>query len=66
MQPQISEHFGKCCQVTESGVPEPGLQADLLALPTIVPGVCEPGGLVCGSSKRQQPHRPQLPAIDRH
>ena len=26
-------------------------------------GVCNPGSLVCGSSKRQQPHRPLLPAI---
>ena len=25
--------------------------------------VCDPGGLICGSSKRQQPHRPQLTAI---
>ena len=57
---------GKCYQVTESGVTEPGLQANLLAPADDRAEVCDPGGLVCGSSKRQQPHRPQLPAIDRH
>jgi hypothetical protein len=32
------------------------------SLPTIVPGVCHPQGcLDCGSSKRQQPHRPRVP-----
>ena len=28
MKPQVSQHFGEYCQVTESGVTEPGLQAD--------------------------------------
>ena len=28
MKPQVSQHFGECCQVTERGVTEPGLQAD--------------------------------------
>lgn len=26
MKPQVSQHFGECCQVTEGGVTEPGLQ----------------------------------------
>jgi hypothetical protein len=30
MKPQVSQHFGEYCQVTESGVTEPGLQADSL------------------------------------
>jgi hypothetical protein len=29
VKPQVSQHFGECAQVTESGVTEPGLQADL-------------------------------------
>ena len=28
MKPQVSQHFGECCQVTEGGVTEPGLQAE--------------------------------------
>ena len=28
MKPQVSQQFGECCQVTESGVTEPGLQAN--------------------------------------
>jgi hypothetical protein len=31
VKPQVSEHFGEYCQVMESGVTEPGLQADLPA-----------------------------------
>ena len=27
MKPQVSQHFGESCQVTEGGVTEPGLQA---------------------------------------
>ncbi len=27
MKPQVSHHFGESCQVTESGMTEPGLQA---------------------------------------
>ena len=29
MKSQVSQHFGEYCQVTESGVTEPGLQAGL-------------------------------------
>jgi hypothetical protein len=30
VKPQVSQHFGESCQVTESGMTEPGLQADSL------------------------------------
>ena len=33
MKPQVSQHFGEFCQVTESGVTEPGLQAEALSAP---------------------------------
>jgi hypothetical protein len=28
MKPQVSQHFAESCQVTETGLTEPGLQTD--------------------------------------
>jgi hypothetical protein len=52
--------------VRETAAQDPAYRPTCWSQPTIVPGVYDPGGLVCGSSKRQQPHRPQLPTIGRH
>ena len=66
MKPQAIVGLRERYLVRKGGVTEPGLQANLLAPADDRAEVCDPGGLVCGSSKRQQPHRPQLPAIGRH
>ena len=44
MKPQVNRLLGECCQVTESGVTEPGLQAGSSLHAALTCGVIPHGG----------------------
>ena|SRR6185437_5475564 len=63
MRPQVSQHFGACCQVTEGVVTEPGLQADSPSYTILTCGAILragqaghiPGTCACARPKERSP-----------